>query len=258
MGLLRRLRRKRILKKDPSPEFAFGLSAVRHLRTLDPDHRERVEADARVFAAEKHWEGCGGLKVSDGMKAVVSALACLLVADNRSTLFENTSSVLLYPSGYSAPQQTGPAGIVTNGSARLGEAHVNGPVVLSWSDTLRHATQPTGRNVVLHEFAHKLDMANGPVDGTPVMESAEQAREWHEAMTSARDRLVQDLRIGLNPPLRPYALTNPAEFFAVGTEVFFERPHAMHGWDADLYRAFARWYRQDPMARESALGDEPD
>ncbi len=242
MGLLRRLRRKRILKKDPSPEFAFGLSAVRHLRTLDPERRERVESDARVFAAEKHWEGCGGLKVSDGMKAVVSALACLLVADNRSTLFENTSSVLLYPSGYNAPQQSGPAGIITQGSARLGEAHVNGPVVLSWSDTLRHATQPTGRNVVLHEFAHKLDMLDGLVNGTPALPESIPIDRWVDVMTQEYALLRSELVAGVIPTIDPYGATNPGEFFAVATEHYFERPFALRVDRPELYDLLKEYY----------------
>lgn len=242
MGLLRRLRRKRILKKDPSPEFAFGLSAVRHLRTLDPERRERVESDARVFAAEKHWEGCGGLKVSDGMKAVVSALACLLVADNRSTLFENTSSVLLYPSGYTAPQQSGPVGIISQGSSRLGEAHVNGPVVLSWSDTLRHATQPTGRNVVLHEFAHKLDMLDGLVNGTPALPESIPLDRWVDVMTQEYALLRSELVAGVIPTIDPYGATNPGEFFAVATEHYFERPFALRVDRPELYDLLKEYY----------------
>lgn len=242
MGLLRRLRRKRILSKNPSPEFALGLSAVRHLRRLDPAHREQVEADARVFAAEKHWEGCGGLTVSDGMKAVVSALACLLVADNRSTLFENTSSVLLYPTSYAAPQQTGPAGIVTQGSTRLGEAHVNGPVVLSWSDTLRHATQPTGRNVVLHEFAHKLDMLDGLVNGTPALPETISIDRWVDVMTQEYAMLRSELVAGVVPTIDPYGATNPGEFFAVATEHYFERPFALRVDRPELYDLLKDYY----------------
>jgi MtfA peptidase len=242
MGLLRRLRRKRILTKEPSPEFALGLSAVRHLRTLDPDHREQVEKDARVFAAEKHWEGCGGLTVSDGMKAVVSALACLLVADNHSTLFENTSSVLLYPAGYLAPSQTLASGVVTQSSARLGEAHVNGPVVLSWSDALRHATQPTGRNVVLHEFAHKLDMLDGMVNGTPALPDSIPLDRWVETMTGEYESLRGELVAGAIPTLNPYAATNPGEFFAVATEHFFERPFELRTSRPALYDLLKDYY----------------
>lgn len=242
MGLLRRLRRKRILAKEPSAEFALGLSAVRHLRTLDPDHRERVEDDARIFAAEKHWEGCGGLKVSDGMKAVVSALACLLVADNRQTLFENTSSVLLYPSGYVAPGQTLASGVVTQSSPRLGEAHVNGPVVLSWSDTLRHATQVTGRNVVLHEFAHKLDMLDGMVNGTPALPHEISLGRWVDVMTEEYETLRGELVAGVIPTLHPYAATNPGEFFAVATEHYFERPFELRSDRPALYDLLKDYY----------------
>jgi Mlc titration factor MtfA (ptsG expression regulator) len=242
MGLLRRLRRKRVLAKEPSAEFALGLSAVRHLRTLHPDHREQVERDARVFAAEKHWEGCGGLKVTDGMKAVVSALACLLVADNHQTLFENTSSVLLYPNGYVAPSQTMASGVITQSSHRLGEAHVNGPVVLSWSDSLRHATQPTGRNVVLHEFAHKLDMLDGLVNGTPSLPESISLGRWVDTMTDEYDALRGELVAGVIPTLNPYGATNPAEFFAVATEHYFERPYSLREERPALYDLLKDYY----------------
>ena len=141
----------------------------------------------------------------------------------------------------------------------LGQAFQHGPVILSWEHALDGAVvDADGENVVLHEFAHKLDMANGLVDGTPPMDSAAQARDWHEVMTAARERLLDEHRAGLHPPLRRYALTNPAEFFAVATEVFFERPHALARWDRDLYAALSRWYRQDPAERVAALGDERD
>ncbi len=126
-------------------------------------------------------------------------------------------------------------------------AWLGGPVILSWRHTLEGTLDDSdGENLVLHEFAHKLDMANGVIDGTPPMSSAEQAREWNEAMTSAREHLVESLRLGTGAPLRRYALTNPAEFFAVATECFFERPNDLDEWDPDLYRVLARWYRQDP------------
>jgi MtfA peptidase len=243
MGLLRSLRRKRIRSKNPTPEFALGLSAVRHLRRLDPERRERVESDARVFAAEKHWEGCGGLKVTDGMKAVVSALACLLVTDNRSTLFENTSSVLLYPDRYVAGPQAGPDGVIApTGSVRLGEAHVNGPVILSWSDTLRHATQTTGRNVVLHEFAHKLDMLDGLVNGTPALPETIALDRWVDVMSHEYALLRSELVAGVIPTIDPYGATNPAEFFAVATEHYFERPFALRTDRPELYDLLKDYY----------------
>ena len=132
----------------------------------------------------------------------------------------------------------------------LGQAHSLGPVILSWRHAQAGAADADdGENVVLHEFAHKLDMMNGAVDGTPPMDDREQGRAWQRVMTDAYERLGAARRMGVPAPLRPYALTNPAEFFAVATEVFFERPHALYAWDAELYGVLARFYRQDPIAR---------
>ncbi len=242
MGLLSRLRRKRILNRDPSPEFELGLSAVRHLRTLDPERKQRVVDDARVFSAQTHWEGVGGLTVSDGMKAVVSALACLLVCDTRQTLYEGVSSVILRPHGYLASASPGPGGVVTQGSMRLGEAHFNGPIVLSWSDSLRHATLPTGRNLVLHEFAHKLDMLDGMVDGTPPLPDSIPLGRWVDVMTGEYEALHGELASGTTPTIDPYAATNPGEFFAVSTETYFERPYALRQLRPALYDLLKDYY----------------
>ncbi|MFO0827542.1 MAG: M90 family metallopeptidase [Phycisphaerales bacterium] len=242
MGLLRRLRRKRTLKKDTTPEWRLGLSAVRHLRSLDPERRERVEQDARIFANETNWEGCGGLKVGDGMKAVVSALACLLVCDTRQTLYEDVSSVLLYPSGYVAPTARNANGVVTAGAARLGEAHFRGPVILSWADTLRHATQPLGRNLVLHEFAHRLDMLDGLVNGTPPLPTSIPIGRWVDTMTAEYTELSNSLDEGRPTPLDPYAALNPGEFFAVSTEAYFERPFALRTLRPGLYDLLKDYY----------------
>lgn len=252
MGVLRRLRRRRVLRKAPSEAWHLGLSAVRHLRGLDDERRARVEEDARIFAAETHWEGCGGLTVSDGMKAVVASLAALLVVDNRETLFEHVSSVLLYPSGFASPAATGPNGIVSIGSARLGEAHFNGPIVLSWSDSLRHATQATGRNVVLHEFAHKLDMLDGLVDGTPPLRQGIPLERWVDTMTHEYEALRQGLAIGMPGPVDPYAATNPGEFFAVATEAYFERPVALRHDAPALHALLQDYYGVDTDLSRSA------
>lgn len=248
MGLMRRLRRKRILKREPSGEWHLGLSAVRQLRGLDESRRERVERDARLFAAETHWEGCGGLTIGDGMKAVVSALAALLVCDTQTTLFENVSSVLLYPTSYTATAAAGPGGIVSAESRRLGEAHFNGPVVLSWGDSLIHATRPMGRNVVLHEFAHKLDMLDGLVDGTPPLADRVDFDHWVDTMTSEYRALREGLAIGVPSALDPYAATNPGEFFAVATETYFERPHALKHDRPALYGLLRDYYGFEPAA----------
>ncbi len=233
---------------------------------LTADEQAAIEDEIRFFIAERHWEGCGGLELTEEMQVIIAAQACRLLLGRPGERFANVTAILVYPSGYFAgPAQPGlmtgapPRVVEGGGTPVLGQAYDRGPVILSWRHTLDGALRDEdGENLVLHEFAHKLDMANGLVDGTPAMDSPAQARAWHEAMTNARDRLVNDLRIGLGAPLRPYALTNPAEFFAVATEVFFERPQAMREWDPDLYAALAGWYGQDPASREAALADDPD
>ncbi|MDZ4754635.1 MAG: zinc-dependent peptidase [Phycisphaerae bacterium] len=257
--LLRWFRRRRIHRTPFPPGWRVLLD--RHMRfwsTLTADEQGRMEDELRFFIAERNWEGCNGLVLTESMQAIIAAQACRLLLGRPEDRFGNVSTILVYPSGYVAgPPQTStlPGGRVQvlagAGMPVLGQAHERGPVILSWSHTLAGAIHDQdGNNLVLHEFAHKLDMANGAIDGTPRMSSAKQAREWHEAMTTARQRLVHDLQIGLNVPLRPYALTNPGEFFAVATEVFFERPGAMQEWDAELYRVMAEWYRQDPVGRD--------
>jgi Mlc titration factor MtfA (ptsG expression regulator) len=265
--IFRWLRRK-LIRRAPFPP-AWRILLHRNMRFwsgLTADEQARIEDEIRFFIAERHWEGCGGLTLTEEMKVIIAAQACRLLLGRPGERYANVTTILVYPSGYfTGPQPTpvlgGPSTRVVPGGGTpvLGQAHDRGPVILSWRHTLEGALMDEdGENLVLHEFAHKLDMANGVVDGTPAMDSAEQAREWHEVMTSARDRLAHDPRYGLGAPLRIYALTNPAEFFAVATEVFFERPQDMDEWDPDLYRVLARWYRQDPKARMAALGDEPE
>ena len=265
--ILRWLRRRRIRRKQFPSNWRVLLDRnMRFWSELTADEQLRIEDEIRFFIAERHWEGCGGLEVDESMQAIVAAQACRLLLGRPEDRFDNVSTILIYPSGYfSGSQQQpvlsggGPRVVNVGGTAVLGQAHDRGPVILSWSHTLAGAIyDDDGQNLVLHEFAHKLDMASGPVNGTPCMESREQAEAWNAAMTGARDRLQHDLRFGLPAPLRSYALTNPAEFFAVATEVFFERPDAMYDWDPDLYGVMAQWYRQDPRARYVGLADSRD
>ncbi|MFO0829399.1 MAG: M90 family metallopeptidase [Phycisphaerales bacterium] len=252
-------RRRRIRRTPFPPKWRLLLHrTLRFWADLSADEQARMEDEIRFFIAERNWEGCGGLELDESMQVLIAAQACRLLLGRPNERFSNVSAILVYPSGYfTGPEQTSVLGagariVESGGKPVLGQAHQNGPVILSWSHTVAGAVHDDdGENVVLHEFAHKLDMMNGVVDGTPRMDSAEQAKAWHEAMTAARERLQQDLRLGLPAPLRPYALTNPGEFFAVSTEVFFERPDAMAEWDEELYRVLAEWYRQDPLARRS-------
>jgi Mlc titration factor MtfA (ptsG expression regulator) len=141
-------------------------------------------------------------------------------------------------------------------SARLGEAWYRGPVILAWSDVLVEGRgERTGRNVTLHEFAHQLDMLNGrDADGTPPLETGDQDRRWLEVLERRYRELVEQCRDGSRMVLDRYGATNRAEFFAVATELFFERPDLMKRELDDLYGLFREYYRQDPASREGARG----
>jgi len=223
--------------------------------SLQESERARMREQISYFVAERYWEGCAGLELSEWMKVLIAAQACLLILGRPEDDFSSTTTVLVYPDGYFASPQRSPVlggvRVMDAGPTPvLGQAWERGPVILSWKHArLGAANAEDGENVVFHEFAHTLDMNNGLVDGTPRMESREQAAEWHAVMSEAFERLGRELSMGIRGPLRPYAATNPAEFFAVGTEVFFERPVALREWDAGLYEAFRKFYRQDPAAR---------
>ncbi len=260
------LKRRRIRRTPFPPGWRIILHRnMRFWSGLTADEQARIEDEIRFFIAERHWEGCGGLTLTEEIQVIIAAQACRLLLGRPGERFSNVTAILVYPSGYFArnPEQSvlgGPPRIQrADGTPVLGQAYDRGPVILSWRHTLEGAiVGDDGENVVLHEFAHKLDMANGVVDGTPRMDSPAQARAWHEAMSEASGRLAESQRLGLPAPLRPYALTNPGEFFAVATEVFFERPEELYDWDATLYDALAGWYRQDPRSRVEALADEAD
>jgi MtfA peptidase len=220
-----------------------------HWRCLNDDERRRMEDLVRMFIADKYWEGGGGFEVTDEMKVTIAAQACLLLLNIEHDFYRIVRTIIVYPSGYFAPSRSGIGGgavIETPGLAVLGQAHYRGPVILSWQHVRHGGVNPhDGHNLVFHEFAHKLDMADGMVDGTPPLRDREQLREWVEVMT----REFVSLRNGHGSLLRSYGATNPGEFFAVATEAFFEQPLEMRHMHPDLYGVLQRFYRQDPAQR---------
>lgn len=253
-GWLRERRRTRI-RSTPFPEA--WLTAVRehlpHYELLSVEEQSRLLGDIQVFVAEKYWDGCGGLTVTDEMKVVIAAHACLLTLALPQRDYPNVRSILLYPETYRAPsRQIGPGGIVTEGMIhRQGEAWRDGPVVLAWSDVVAGIRHPAdGRNVVFHEFAHKLDMVDGDADGTPRIENSDAAyRTWYEVMSAEFHRLRQSAAMRLPTLLDPYGAKDAAELFAVATEVFFEQPRELRSLHPRLYAILTDYYHQDPAKR---------
>ena len=239
-----RNRRRRALLAEPFPRpWLEWLSAnVRHYGYLDPPRRAVVQEVVRVLVAEKYWTGGGRFAVTDEMKVTVAAQAALLVLGlDEPYYFDGVQSIILYPGRYVHPQRWNSRGVI------LGEAWYRGPIVLSWKDVLaagRNASH--GRNLVLHEFAHHLDGLDGEIDGTPPLESREQLQTWYRVTEAEYLRLLGQARRDEVSLLDHYGASNRAEFFAVATECFFERPHAMRQEHGELYAVLQDFYRQDP------------
>lgn len=250
-------RRRRAILAEPFPEQwqAVLWRNVRHYARLTPSEQAKMRDVSRILVAEKNWEGCGGLAISDEIKVTVAAEAALLVLGFEDEYFDMVQSILVYPDAYVAHGHEFAAGgfVVEGESDREGEAWYRGPVILSWHDVLAAARcRAGGENLVLHEFAHQLDMQNGRVaDGVPPMESAEQYRRWQEVLDAEYAHLVSECERGRRTLLDCYAATSPAEFFAVATECFFERPRKMAQRHPELYESLRGYYRQDPAARET-------
>lgn len=245
---LKNRRRRRILAQ-PMPESwrQFLHKNVGWYALLTEPEKAKLERDLRVFLAEKHWEGCGGLKLTVEMQVTISGQACMLALAWTDYHFERVQTILVYPSAY----RTKPNGAdLDQPSIRSGEVLSGGPVVLSWRDSLVDARGARdGRNVVLHEFAHVLDMENGAVDGVPLLDSLDQERAFHAVIHKELDALRRAVDQRRPTLLDPYGASNPSEFFAVATEAFFELAPLVRQRHPELYRLLADYYQQDPAER---------
>lgn len=248
-------RRRERLRAHPFPAdwdeiLERNVTAVRFL--TEPE-RARLRELVVVFLDEKHWEGCGGLELTDEIRVTVAGTACLLLLGRDHELMRDVESILVYPSSVLLPdggQGTldGRPRVTQDSTPVLGAAHRGGPVVLAW-DAVLHGSRNArdGRNLVIHEMAHKIDFLDGQADGTPPLESRAELQRWVKACTEA----FQGVRAGTDPVLREYAGTNEAEFFAVASEVFFERPRQLAHEHPELYRVLAEVYNLDLAARSA-------
>ncbi len=248
-----RRRRRRRLFEAPLPEHHRSI-IERNLplwHHMPPELREQLGGHVNVFLSEKRFLGCGGLELTEEMQVTIAAHACLLLLNREEPrYFPGFTSVFVYPDTFLVDDVEYDGEIEIRGQdARAGESWEGGPVILSWSDILPGISgEPDGQNVILHEFAHKLDEENPDVEGLPVLDSAEHYREWKEVFTRAWENLEETLDRLDDPAIDDYALTSPAEFFAVATEAFFESPVRMRRQFPDLYRQLAKLYRVDPAA----------
>jgi Mlc titration factor MtfA (ptsG expression regulator) len=248
---LRRSRRPALLASPfPDAWLDYLTQDVAHYRFLSTSEQGKLRRDLRIFIAEKQWEGCGGLVMTDEIRVTIAALASILTLGFEDEHFERVQSVLVYPEAYVAPAERPTGSPVTLHvlQDRLGEAHYRGPVVLSWNEVVAAAREPgAGKNLVFHEFAHQLDMLDGLVNGTPVLTSNGLADRWRRIMD--REFEAHRRHRHRHSLLDPYGATNEAEFFAVATECFFDRPLDLRQEHAELYALLRDYFRQDPAAR---------
>ncbi len=256
LAFLKRRRRRKIKRQPFSAEWLTVIERTcPHWAALSVSEKTELQGHVQVFLAEKHFEGCGGLELTDEMRITIAATACLLLLGRQTDYFPRMKSVLIYPGEFvSEIRRVAPGGIVTETEQqRLGESWYRGPVVLSWDSVLNGAALANdGRNVVLHEFAHQLDSEDGAVNGAPVLDARAAREAWANVLGSEYADLVRQIAGDTRSDLHTYAATNPAEFFAVVTEQFFEQPRQLKRRHPELYEQFKTFYRQDPAGRDDA------
>lgn len=223
---------------------------------LPEPSRRALEPLVQSFLAEKSFEGCGGLVLEDEMKVTIAAQGCVLLLHRETKIFPLLRTILVYPDAYrtkvATPIKGG--GWLEGEEILLGEASMPEVVILSWSSIRAGNTVETrsGRNLVLHEFAHQLDREDGSLNGAPRLENARRYREWARVMSLEFERLERRAELGHRTVIDDYGATDPAEFFAVVTEGFFERPHTLRKHHPALYNQLAAFYRQDPAGWTTA------
>jgi Mlc titration factor MtfA (ptsG expression regulator) len=260
--LVPRWRLRRVLARPlTASELGIIERNVAQYRGMAPDLRTQLQRLVKQFLHQKTFVGCAGLDVTEEMRVTIAAQACLLLLNRPSRVYPGLHAVLVYPGAFLVPrrEQDGAGVVAETRQDLLGESWGDGRVVLSWEHVRRAGLAAEGtHNVVLHEFAHQLDSESGSNNGAPWLGSPERYRSW--SATLARDfaLLRRDAYWGQRDVLDPYGATNPAEFFAVATESFFEQPHALAARHPALYAEFEAYYRVDPRAWCAPPVEEPE
>ena len=249
MSFLKNWKRKRISQKPfPAPWLKIIEQNVPLYTKLPIDDQKELQRHTLIFISEKLFEGCGGLKITDQIKLTIASQACILLLHRQTDYYPSLASILVYPHSYLAPiTKYDPDGIVDEGLDVLsGESWHRGSVVLSWDDVISAPDDiHDATNVVLHEFAHQLD-SNTEGDSSPILHNRSAYTEWARVLQADYDKLRQDIDRHHPTFLDEYAAENLAEFFAVATEYFFEKPKELKSHHPQLYHQLNLLYQQDP------------
>ena len=224
---------------------------VPYARLLPPALQRQLERHILVFIAEKSFAGCGGLEITDEVRVTIAAQACLLILNRKTHYYPNLRQILVYPGAFIIERlRAEPSGVLQEQRQALsGESWTHGQVVLSWEDALEGAAiVDDGRNVVIHEFAHQLDQQKGYANGAPWLGRRDRYAGWSQVMSEEFARLQMNAATQQPSLFSYYGASNPAEFFAVVSEVFFEQARAMAAMHPALYEELRRLYRVDPAS----------
>jgi len=217
---------------------------------MPTDLQLQLKQHIQVFLAEKNFVGCNGVEITDEIRITIAAQACLLLLNRKTDFYPKLQTILVYPRAFVKEQQNmGTDGLSYSQKVALaGESWEFGKVVLSWQDTVEGAMIPDdGRNVVIHEFAHQLDQENGKANGAPILNKRQSYQCWSGVFSAQFEQLKAQAKNGTPSLFDYYGATNPAEFFAVTSEVFFEQAEQFHAHYPMLYQQLKNYYQVDPI-----------
>ena len=221
-----------------------------YFRQMPTDLQLQLKHHIQVFLAEKTFIGCNGVKITDEIRVTVAAQACLLLLNRKTDYYPKLQTILIYPRAFVKEHQ----GLNVDGvqfiqrNTLAGESWDFGKVVLSWQDTIDGASiAGDGRNVVIHEFAHQLDQESGKANGAPILTKGQSYQAWSDAFSVQYKQLKVRASRGEESLFDSYGATNPAEFFAVATEVFFEQSRQFNAEYPTLYQQLQQYYQVNPI-----------
>jgi len=253
---LKAWRRGRILARARLDErmWRSTIERFRFTRMLSAQAQTRLRELTILFLHEKHFSTTHGLQLTDAMRLHASAQACLLILNLGLEFYRGWSEIIVYPAEFVPRHEyTDEIGVVHHSDEPYaGEAWLHGPVILSWAD-IAQVEYPEGVNVVIHEFAHKLDMLNGEANGYPPLHRGMNRQAWADAFGAAYEHFCARVDRFEDSLIDPYASESPAEFFAVLSEAFFELPDAVHEEYPRVYVQLSQFYRQDPLAAMQSI-----
>lgn len=250
LGITRR--RRRLLRAKPLPGGwrAIIQKNVPYYEKLPEADRQELEGHIQVLMAEKSFEGCGGLEMTEEIQVTIAAQAAILLLHREPHYYPGLDSILVYPHAFVAKgyHELAPGYRLETEQVHLGESWQHGALILSWDEVRSGAADiHDGHNVVLHEFAHQLDSEDGRADGAPILPQPSMYVAWARVLSREFAKLRDDKQRGHPSLLDQYGATNAAEFFAVATEYFFEKPRQMQDKQPELYAELKMFYQQDPV-----------